>query len=267
MQALQRWDAFLAQIRDRHAAVIAECDAALAPVLQQLTAGGDIGAVSRQLSMTRSRLMELEGRIEETFQSKVEAAFESEGASGAMVTGEMMKGRRQRRMLEFARDLHEPMVLDRLVRMQYAHAQATQAPLVCSHCRNVMPLPLVGRNMAIRCACGGSTEYVPSDLMKMMSATGADAVAKVAAQAEWRQMVEAEQLQHEQRPPYSLELIMHIERTQIAYYRAYWTMRGQFEPERSDVVREIRAIMEPWYVTRAEYEPAWVAAGRPRSPL
>jgi hypothetical protein len=184
-----------------------------------------------------------------------------------MVNAEFMKGRRQRWALEFARDLHEPMVLDRLVRMQYAHAQATQAPLVCNNCRNVMPLPLVGRNMPIRCACGGGADYVPSDLMKMVSATGADAVAKVAAQAEWRQMVEASNLKHEQRPPYSIDLIMHIERTQIAYYRAYWTMRGQFEPERSDVVREIRAIMEPWYVTSAEFEPAWVAAGRPRSPL
>ena len=60
MQALQRWDGFLAQIRDRHAAIIVECDTALVPILQQLTAGGDTGVISRQLSMTRARLHELE---------------------------------------------------------------------------------------------------------------------------------------------------------------------------------------------------------------
>ncbi len=267
MQALQRWDGFLAQIRDRHAAIIVECDTALVPILQQLTAGGDTGVISRQLSMTRARLHELEERIESTFSDKVEAVFESEGASDAMRAAEFLKGRRQRWALEFARDLHEPMVWDRLFRMQYAHAQATQPPLVCAHCRNPMPLPLVGRTLPIRCACGGTTEYVPSALMTMASAMGGDGVAKVAAQAEWRQMVDASNLRIEQRPPHPLELIMHIERTQIAYYRAYWTMRGQFEPERSDVVREIKALMEPWYVTSAEFEPAWVAAGRPRSPL
>jgi hypothetical protein len=267
MQAQQRWDGFLAQIRDRHAAIIVECDTAFVPILQQLTAGGDTGVISRQLSMTNGRLRELEDRIEATFNDKVEAAFESDGASPAMRNAALIQGRRQRLQLEIARDQYEPMVLDRLVRMQYAHAQATQPPLVCAHCRNVMPLPLVGRTMPIRCACGGTTEYVPSALMKMASASGADAVAKVAAQAEWRQMVEAQYMRNEQRPPHSLEVIMHIERTQIAYYRAYWTMRGQFEPERSDVPREIKAIMEPWYVTSAEFEPAWVAAGRPRSPL
>ena len=267
MQALQRWDGFLAQIRDRHAAIIAECDAAFGPILQQLTAGGDTGVISRQISLTNGRLRELEDRIESTFNEKVEAVFESEGASDAMRAAEYAKGRRQRWALEFARDAYEPTVLDRLFRMQYAHAQATQQPLVCAHCRNVMPLPLVGRTLPIRCACGGTTEYVPSALMKMASASGADAVAKVAAQAEWRQMVEAANIRVELRPPYSLEVIMHIERTQIAYYRAYWTVRGQFEPERNDVAREVRAIMEPWYVTSAEFEPAWVAAGRPRSPL
>ncbi len=267
MQAQQRWESFLAQIRDRHAAIIVDCDAALVPILQQLVAGGDTSVISRQLSLTDARMCELEDRIEATFNDKVEGAFESEGASVAVCNAEGLKGRRLRWHLGFARNLHEPMVLDRLVRMQYAHAQATQAPLVCAHCRNVMPLPLVGRTMPIRCACGGTTEYVPSALMKMASASGADAVAKVAAQAEWRQMVEAQNMRHELRPPYSLEVIMHIERTQIAYYRAYWTMRGQFEPERNDVAREIKAIMEPWYVTYAEFEPAWVAAGRPRSPL
>ena len=267
MQAQQRWAGFLAQIRDRHAAIIVECDTAFVPILQQLTVGGDTAVISRQLSMTNARLRELEDRIEATFNDKVDAVFESDGASPATRTAAQVQGRRQRMQLELARDQHEPTVLDRLVRMQYAHAQATQAPLVCAHCRNVMPLPLVGRTMPIRCACGGTTEYVPSALMKMTSASGADAVAKVAAQPEWRQMVEAQYMRNELRPPYSLEVIMHIERTQIAYYRAYWTMRGQFEPERSDVPREIKAIMEPWYVTSAEFEPAWVAAGRPRSPL
>lgn len=55
------------------------------------------------------------------------------------------------------------------------------------------------------------------------------------------------------------------ERAQIAYWRAYLAVRARFEPEIGrDPGKEIRARMEAWYISHAEYEEAWVAAGRPR---
>jgi hypothetical protein len=65
-----------------------------------------------------------------------------------------------------------------------------------------------------------------------------------------------------------LAAIVADEQAQIAYWRAYLTVRSGFEPELGrDLGMEIRSRMEQWYVSHAEYEEEWVRAGRPRTPV
>jgi hypothetical protein len=101
-----------------------------------------------------------------------------------------------------------------------------------------------------------------------IAAIGAHAIAQEAAVVPWRAMRAAERRLHAIRPPCPLEIVVAYERSQIAYWRAYLAVRATFEPVLArDPVLEIRSRMEQWYVMTAEYEPAWVAAGRPRAPI
>jgi len=83
---------------------------------------------------------------------------------------------------------------------------------------------------------------------------------------EWRAMRATERRAHRIRPPRPLGYVVDIERSQIAYWRAYLAVRSRFEPEMGrDPDMEIRSRMEQWYVAHAEHEQAWVQAGRPKS--
>lgn len=93
--------------------------------------------------------------------------------------------------------------------------------------------------------------------------------AQEAATPEWRAMNWAQRGLNAYRPPAPLEAVKAYERAQIAYWRKYLTVRGQYEPaiQVHNLAFEIGSRMEQWYVSSAEFEPAWVQAGRPREPL
>ncbi len=94
------------------------------------------------------------------------------------------------------------------------------------------------------------------------------AVAQEAATSEWRAMRASLRALNDIRPPRTLAPIVAYEHAQIAYWRKYLSVRAQYEPILArDPALEVRARMEQWYVYTAEHEPAWVAAGRPRTPI
>jgi hypothetical protein len=100
------------------------------------------------------------------------------------------------------------------------------------------------------------------------AAIGAHAIAQEAVVAEWRAMRAAERALHAIRPPRPLAPIKAYESAQIAYWRAYLAVRSRYEPILArDPALEVRSRMEQWYVSTAEYEPAWVQAGRPREAI
>jgi hypothetical protein len=100
-------------------------------------------------------------------------------------------------------------------------------------------------------------------------ATSAHVLAQEAATGEWRAMNAALRALNAHRPPAPLAAVKAYERAQIAYWRAYLTVRHRYEPaiQIHNLPFEIGSRMEQWYVSSAEFEPAWVQAGRPREPL
>jgi hypothetical protein len=101
------------------------------------------------------------------------------------------------------------------------------------------------------------------------AATSAHPIAQEAATGEWRAMNAALRALNAYRPPAPLAAVKAYERAQIAYWRAYLTVRHRYEPaiQIHNLPFEIGSRMEQWYVSSAEFEPAWVQAGRPREPL
>jgi hypothetical protein len=227
--AIARWDAFLAQIRTRHADVLlaAEADAML--YVMAIAGGGDAIPLSHQLMGVHARLQDLESKITDTWHAAVEQAISDEGHGAEVCAHEYGKGLGLRRSLEDRREELDPRIFAELARRRFAHGTAG---------------------------------------VRSVAAVGAHALAQEAAVGEWRAMRAAEHRMHDHRPPYPLEAIVAYERSQIAYWRAYLAVRAQLEPELSrDPGMEIRSRMEQWYIYHAEYEEAWVRAGRPRTPI
>jgi hypothetical protein len=227
MSALARWDAFLAQIEGRARQVRDEAEASARTFIASVAGGGDFQPLSHQLMAVRSRLQELESMIADTWHAKVDDAISAEGHGSHVRDAAFAKGEALRHALDDAREELEPRIFAELVRQRYARG-----------------------------------------LGESVVATAGHAVAQEQAVGEWRAMRVAERALHAMRPPRTLAIVQAYEAAQIAYWRKYLAVRAQFEPILArDPSLEIRSRMDPWYRSSAEYEEAWVAAGRPRMPV
>jgi len=225
MSALARWDAFLAQIEGRAASVRQEAETAARTFIQTVARGGDHQPLSNQLMAVRSRLQELETMITDTWHAKVEDAITGEGNSTSVRDQAFAKGDALRHKLDDLREEMEPRIMADLARQRYANG-----------------------------------------LGESVAALAAHAVAQEAAVHEWRAMRAAERALHAMRPPRTLAIVQAYEAAQITYWRKYISVRAEYEPILArDPAMEIRSRMEQWYVYTAEFEEAWVAAGRPRA--
>jgi hypothetical protein len=224
MSALARWDAFLAQIAGRAAAVRDEAEASARAFIANVASGGDHQPLSNQLMAVRSRLQELESMLTNTWHAQVDDAISAEGHPPSVRDAASAKGDALRHKLEDERDELEPRIFAELVRQRAAHGQLDSVMSLAAH-----------------------------------------AVAQEAAVLEWRAMRSAERALHAMRPPRSLSIVQAYEAAQVTYWRKYLAVRAQYEPILArDPALEIRSRMEQWYVYFAEFEEAWVAAGRPR---
>jgi hypothetical protein len=102
--------------------------------------------------------------------------------------------------------------------------------------------------------------------MRSAGAIGTHPISQEAASVEWRAMLLADRRAKGVRSPCPLPLLQAYEAAQIAYWRRYLATRAWFEPELGrDPEMEVRKRGGRGYVTSAEHEEAWRAAGRPRA--
>jgi len=263
--AVARWDAFLAQIQQRHHEVIVEAETAARRFIAEVAGGGNVTPLSHQMMAVSSRLSELETKIIDTWHAKVEQAIFDDGLGVPDRDREYAKGRALKRALDDQREELEPRVFAELARQRYAYALQAGRAIVCAACGARRDGVIAFRATELRCRCGNRVVFEPGDLMRSVAAVGTHAIAQEAAVHEWRAMRAAGYRMHDLRPPRPLPAIIEYERAQIAYWRTYLAVRSQLEPELArDPGLEIRARMEPWYTSHAAFEEAWVLAGKPR---
>ena len=189
----------------------------------------DLAPLSHHLMGVKSRLQDLEQSIEATWHAKVDDVFAAEGASGETRSAAFMQGRTLGHQLDDEREESEIRILAEQARRRFVSPQHAQTA----------------------------------------AAIGAHVLAQEAATDEWRAMRAALRALNAYRPPAPLAAVKAYERAQIAYWRTYLTVRHRYEPaiQIHNLPFEIGSRMEQWYVSSAEFEPAWVEAGRPREPL
>lgn len=269
MSSLLRWSSFLGQLQDRARQVRDDASRTARALIEELAGSHDSAPLSRLWSAAESRLQELETRVDETWHDKVEAAIEAEGLGVAERDHAYVLGLRMRRELEDARDELGIALFAELARRRHAWATAAPRTAPCRRCGHGLDVPHHFDAVTLVCAaCGATTSVEPSDAMRAVAAVAAHALAQEAALTEWRAMRAAERRIHDTRPPRPLELIVAHEQAQIAYWRRYLATRAWFEPVLArDPALEVRSRMEAWYRSVAEYEEAWVRAGRPRAAI
>jgi hypothetical protein len=189
----------------------------------------DLAPLSHHLMGVKSRLQDLEQSIEATWHAKVDDVFAAEGASGDTRSAAFMQGRNLGHKLDDEREESEIRILAEQARRRFENPAHAQTA----------------------------------------AAIGAHVLAQEAATGEWRAMNAALRALNAYRPPAPLAAVKAYELAQIAYWRAYLTVRHRYEPaiQIHNLPFEIGSRMEQWYVSSAEFEPAWVQAGRPREPL
>jgi hypothetical protein len=261
--APERWAAFLRQIEERHAALLDEAEVVVKEALP--ACNYDPIPISTAWVAVSYRLTELERRIGDTWGDKVEPAYEAEGHSVDVQMAALDQGRALAYELENRRSLREARVFADAARQLYAVSVATQKERSCPSCGAPLAVPIAYRAVNLRCAhCGALSMFEPGTLARNVVAFGAHPIATEVAANEWLQMREAGRRLNAVRPPASLELLKDYERAQIAYWFRYISAKAVLEPELRDVAHEVRSRLDSWYRTSAEFEPSWVAAGRPR---
>jgi len=263
MSARARWSAFLQQIGERHAVVCAEAIEGAREAL--VAAGYDPSPIGQAMSAVGSRLSDLERRIIDTWNEKVEPTYEAEGIPHDVAMADRARGEELAWNLENAREAATQKIHADAARTIYAHALQGQRDRLCPTCGAPLDIPLVARAINVTCArCRAIATFEPGMAMRTALAIGAHALSWEAAYPQWLAMRVAERRVKSVRPPAPVALLKEHERAQIAYWWSYFQTRGHLEPEVRDVAREVRARMDAWYTYSAEHEEAWRAAGRPR---
>src|SRR5205814_1590414 len=105
MSAVARWDAFLAQIANRHHVVIREAEGVAQAYIEDIHA--DVAPLSNALMAVRSRLQDLESKIVGTWHAKVDQVVVDEGGDRER---EFAKGIALQRALDDRREELEPRI-------------------------------------------------------------------------------------------------------------------------------------------------------------
>jgi hypothetical protein len=263
MSARDRWDAFLNQIESRHAELVREAFEGAKEALPDI--GFDTSPVGVALGAVRSRLLDLESRIDDTWNEKVDDAFGAEGVGHEERAWARERGAALKRRLERERERLEPHAFAHAAHAIHRRTLAHRSDVVCANCGAPLSPPVTYRAIEVRCrTCSAVGLFQPSPLMRQVEAIGSHAIAWVASEAEWLAMLDTQDRVRAARSPCPLALLQAYEEAQIVYWRKYFHAKAQMIPEiAADVEANVRSRLQHWYMYSADHEQEWVRAGRP----
>jgi hypothetical protein len=224
MSALARWDAFLAQIAERHTAVRTEAEVNARIFINQIARGGDYQPLSHQWMAIENRLRELETKIIDTWNEKVDDAITGEGHSTAERDRQRAKGQALKDALDDARCELEPRIFAELARARAQHGQFADVAAIGAHAL-AQELAVVEWRLMRNAERVMHAQRPPYSLESLKTYERAQITY-------WFKYLQA--------------------RSQYEPILA------------RDLPMEVRSRMEQWYTLFADHEKSWVAAGRPR---
>jgi len=263
-QVIQRWDAFLANIEERHAQLMAEALQGCAAVHQQ--AGLDPAPIANAWMAIEGRAKKLQMKIDDTFGDKVEDAMDDEDAPGHVVDRERAKGEALDRRMEVERERTRIQIhADAARRIQEVALQEQQTSHACTQCGAQLEFPR-GTYFAINvyCTqCGSLNSYEPGGWMRLAGSFCVHPLSEEAAWDKWLALQDAERAHTDARRE-TLERIQAHERAYLAYTEAYFRARARLFPQYAPALDDdIKGRMKAFY-TIVERSRVWIEAGRPK---
>ena len=261
---VQRWEAFLAQIKERFLAIMSEAKEGCPQLFEQ--AGCDPVPMSTAWGAIDRRASDLEAKIEDTWDKQVEGAFEQAGAPRQVIEQQRMKGEALRDFISVERERNRIAIHAEAGRALFQKAIAELArPFACSQCGAPLEVPFTFRALNLRCPyCSAVNGFEPGMRMRY----GEILIHPLCEEAAWNEYVEmrnADNLSRRTRSDeVTIDLLKRQERAQIAFWRAYFGARARYLPDTAQAFdADLRGKMRAFY-DEMEREGAWIRAGRPR---
>lgn len=262
---VMRWDGFLAQVRERFVQVLCEAHEGCPALLEQ--AGFDPTPMGNAWHAIEQRAKELGWKVEETWSSKVEGAFEAAGAAPQHVHHERMKGDSLRHWMDLEREKARIGIYANAGRKLFERALAEMGKsLSCTRCGAPLAVPFTFRAQNVPCThCRTVNGFEPGARIRMAEVC-VHPLCEEASWEPWVGMIEAERAAKYARPT-TIHHLQHWERAQIVFWRAYLTKRAELLPDQAHAFEtDLRGRMRAFYESM-EREIAWIQAGRPRALL
>jgi hypothetical protein len=257
-----RWDGFLSQVRERFIQIMREAEEGCPQLLEQ--ASYDPVPMGNAFSAIEMRAKQLSTKIEETWSSQVERAFEQAGLPPDAIEIERVKGDALRDWFEVERERMRIKIWANAGRMFWKRAVSELGkPFACSRCGAPLEVPFTFRALNVPCShCRTVNGFEPGTWMRM----GEMCVHPLCEEASWNAWLAMHQAENAWRAsrPTTIHHLKAWERTQIAYWRAYLTARIHFLPDTAGAFEaDLRGRMRAFY-DQMEREGPWIQAGRPR---
>lgn len=261
---IARWDKFLASIESRLQEVLAEARQGCAMLLQQ--SDHDTMAMSTAWTAMEIRAKALAGKVSETWDEKVEPAFEQADASPPSIAAQREKGHALMRRIDLEVERTRIEVFATAAREVWQRAVAeVPRTLACTQCAAEFPSPQSIVAVNVTCQyCKAVNTFEPGMRARMIEHFCAHPLSEEASWDHWIAMREAEARFHAQRDPQIADFKAY-EAAQIAYWRRYLEVRAGMLPHLAPALEaDLRGKLQAWYV-RVQHDKAWAAAGRPKA--
>lgn len=263
-EVISRWDKFLASIEGRLQEVLEESRQGCALLLQQSDL--DTMAMSNAWTAMEIRAKGLGSKVAETWNDKVEPAFEDAGAAPPMIAAQRAKGDALQQRIELDTERTRIQIFAGAAREIWQRAVA-EAPrsLACTQCAAELAAPQSMVAVNVTCThCQAVNTFEPGMRARMIEHFCAHPLSEEASWDLWLAMREAEARFHAQRDPVLADFKAY-EAAQIAYWRRYLEARAGMLPHLAPALEaDLRGKLQHWYL-RVQHDKAWAAAGRPKS--
>jgi hypothetical protein len=261
---VQRWDAFLAQVKERFLAIMREAQEGCPQLFEQ--AGYDPVPMGNAWAAIDRRASDLEAKIDETWENQVDAAFENAGAPPHVIAQERRKGETLRDFIGLERERNRIAIHANAGRALFQKAISELGrPFTCSQCGAPLEVPFTFRALNLSCShCNAVNGFEPGMRMRY----GEILIHPLCEEAAWHEYVAMRHADNVARRTRSdemtIDVLKHQERAQIAFWRAYLGARARFMPDTAQAFEaDLRGKLRTFY-EMLDREGAWIRAGRPR---
>jgi hypothetical protein len=260
---IARWDKFLSSIDARLREILTEAEQGCAALFDESDL--DPGPMGNAWSAMELRTKQLSSKIQDTWDEKVDPAFDDVEAPPDVVAAQRAKGDALQDHIEVQTERTRIAIYCAAARKLWERALA-EAPrqLACTQCGGTLDAPRVIAATNVSCPfCSAVNTFDPGMRARMIEHFCAHPLTEEACWDEWVGMRRAEAALHAARDP-DLAHFQTFERAQIDYWRKYYAVRAGMLPHHAATQdADVRGRMQHYY-DRIQHEAAWARAGRPR---